>query len=157
MHHYASPGVAGAKVAPPRCAVLVSIRIILVAVLTVGSPASVNAQWSMFSHHDQLRAKVIVDVGTLSRQTHTTPSTYDYDPLLRSRRWKPGETMDWLEFRGQQTVCMDAAYFTGSSSQAVILLTDADERLYVATFESAIGSIRVELRLVTLIRCPSRF
>lgn len=124
------------------------------------SPTSFNdalAQWSWLSQQDHLRGKAIVDVGEVSRQLHITPGSYEYDPVWDTRRWKPGRTVDYVQFRGLRTICLDPAATSTSSNEAALLLMDSDDRVYLAVLTSSLGSINVKVSAVLVIECPFLF
>jgi hypothetical protein len=115
------------------------MRLIFGALLVIGAavvPRTARAQWGVLSDTRELVGKVVVDVGSLSRQ-----SRYG------------DQRVDWLEFRGaMRTVCFDDARIGRSSLGAMLLMDDA-KHLYLATYDCTIGDIDVTVRPVTPRRC----
>lgn len=120
----------------------------LVSVLLL-SPNQASGQWSIGSDEDRLRGKAVVDVGAVSEESRTVER---YDPLLEQETL---ETIEWWEFRGRQRYCMESGISLIGFSTAALLLTDDQQGVYLATIESSVGSIEVEVERVFLTECPS--
>ncbi len=107
------------------------------------SPAFAQT-WSSYSDEEELRGKMVVDVGSLSERSTVRSDFYD-DPISKE--------VKWLQFRGAKTYCLDARYSYGYGAK--LLLADKNEQLYVATFtHSTFSGIKVEVELAFLIQCP---
>lgn len=118
------------------------------------SAAPAGAQWALFSHHSELTDKTVVDVGEVSRKSFTTYGQYVDDPILKLRRWEPGETVEWVSFTGRATTCFAKNSAFSSSSDPALLMRDAQDRLYIAQLTTSLSSIKVEVHSAISITCP---
>lgn len=115
----------------------------------------VRAQWDVLGDHRQLVAKTVVDVGEVSERSATTFGRYVDDPILKMRRWIPGETVRWTEFTGGQAICFREGLHFSSTFNGALLLRDRDSITYIAELNPSIPySLTVKVESVTPIACP---
>lgn len=127
------------------------MRVLAVTLFTIPIfPIALSGQWAVLSDEEQLREKIILDVGTLYERSEFVTR---YDPLLEMNRT---EEINWKEFQGRQRYCMPdpLSLGLGVGRDAALLLTDSKENLWVAILESSVGSIKVEVEPVALMECP---
>ena len=104
-------------------------------------PAQVNADgWSIFGQHDQLKNYVIVDVGAVSK----------VEPPFNAK-WEN----DVFQMNGRCFTFSGYVGYWSYGEKAALLLVNAQKRVQLALIESEIGSIKVELRSISKIECPT--
>ena len=122
-------------------------KVLLIAASSLVLYGTAFADWASFgSEHEKLKGNAIAAVGTVTQN-----SRYDSQSYKR---------IEWYEFKQSYTVdfCFTSAGlgFSGTGTPALALI-DEQKHLRIATLESSIGSIRVEVHDVERIKCPSRY
>lgn len=117
----------------------VVLRALIVMHLAV--PTTAYAQWAFLSEHKDLKGKTILDIGQLSEESRTNPTTF--------------ERTYWVEFRGERTQCVDARTLRLATfrTYAALLLTDGT-KTFIAVFSPSLSSLGIELKRVSLVSCP---
>ncbi len=111
------------------------------------SAAEVRGGWASYgSDHSQLEGFVISAVGNVSQESWQNPRTR--------------QTVEWYEFgngfAAEHCFTMGGwAGYWGFGDRPALLLVNDRRQVWVAFFETVVGSIKVELRLVQPIECPS--
>ncbi len=105
------------------------------------SSVNVHADgWAIFSQHDQMKNYVIVEVGSVS--TVAPPF---------NTKWEN----DVYQMNGRCFVFDGYIGYWGYGDKAALLLVNENKYIQLALVTSEIGSVKVELESITLIKCPS--
>lgn len=132
------------------------LRGIVLVIVAATLPAHVlSAQWSLGSAHAELRGKTIVDVGSVEPRNSLASSRLVYDYRLRRYVYRSVPYQQWIRFEGRATFCFEASQISPSERSAAVLLSDGDNRFYIAVISSRVGSIWVAVSAATPIACPS--
>ena len=112
----------------------------LVAVFLVFASAQAAADgWAMFSQQAQMKNYVIADVGEVSK----------VEPPFNTK-WEK----DVYQMNGRCFLFSGYMSYWGYGNKAALLLVNAQKSIQLALIESVIGSIKVELQSITMIKCP---
>lgn len=114
---------------------------VMVAVFLAFASAQADADgWALFSQQAQMKNYVVVDVGEVSK----------VEPPFNTK-WEN----DVYQMNGRCFLFSGYIGYSGYGSKAALLLVNAQKSIQLALFESAIGSVKVELQSITKIECPS--
>ena len=112
-----------------------------IAVLLAFASARASADgWAIMSQQAQLKGNVIVDVGEVSK----------VDPPFNTKREN-----DVYQMNGRCFTFAGYMGYWGYGGKAALLLANAQKVVQLALIESAIGSIKVELQSISLLKCPA--
>jgi len=123
----------GATVAP------VFSRFALSCQLLVAASSSLADGWATFGDHAALKNHVVADVGEVSKVA-PPPDT------------KLSE--DVFQINGRCFIFSGLTGFWGYGSKPALVLVNVQKQFKLALVESSIGSIRVEVKEITLVQCP---
>lgn len=105
------------------------------------APTSVCADgWAIFSEQAQMKGYVIADVGEVSEVDPPFNTDWENDVYQMNGRC--------FSFAGYNGYC-------GYGSKAALLLINAQKNIKLALIESSIGSIKTEMKSLTMLECPS--
>lgn len=96
--------------------------------------------WALFSEQAQMREHVIVDVGEVSKVNPSQITRRDNDVYKMN-----GRCFSFNGYNGQWNY----------GSKAAFLLANAQNSIKLALIESSIGSLKVEMKSLTMLECPS--
>ena len=103
------------------------------------TPADADG-WALFSEHAQMKGYFIAEVGEVSK----------VDPPFNTEREN-----DVYQMNGRCFSFSGHNGYWGYGSKAALLLVNAQKIIKLALIESSIGSIKTELKSVTMFECPS--
>ena len=95
--------------------------------------------WAMFSQHDQMKNYVIVDVGEVSKVGEPFNTKFENDIY---------------QINGHCFIFSGYVGYWGYGKKAAMLLINAQKNIQIALIESEIGSIKIDQKPITLIKCP---
>lgn len=126
---------------PPPCGnFAVAFRhIALPCLLLVVTTTSLADGWATFGEHAALKNHVVADVGEASK-VDPPPDT----------RW----SNDVFQINGRCFIFPGLTSFWGYGSKPALVLVNEQKQTKLALVESAIGSIKVEVKEITLVQCP---
>lgn len=123
------------------CAVSFVRRALITTLLAFASSQAVADGWTIMSQQAQLKNNAIIDVGEVSK----------VDPPFNSK-WE----IDVYQMNGRCFTLPGYIGYWGYGGKAALLLANAQAVVQLALLETAIGSIKVELQSISLIKCPTR-
>lgn len=115
-------------------------RALITALLAFVSSQAIADGWATMSQQAQLKNNAIVDVGEVSK----------VDPPFNTK-WEN----DVYQMNGRCFTLPGYMGFWGYGSKAALLLVNAQKVVQLALLETAIGSIKVELQSISMIKCPA--
>lgn len=96
--------------------------------------------WALFSEQAQMKGYVIAEVGEVSEVEPPFNTKWEDDVYQMN-----GRCFSFSGYNG----------YWGYGSKAALLLVNAQKNIKLALIESSIGSIKTELKSVTMLECPS--
>ena len=128
---------------------------LLVATLVAAVSARADAQWSFLGDQGRLRGAAIIDVGEVTSRSRYTVGRSEYDPILKTDTYIPGREIEWIEFRGEQTVCIEPRRLSGRlTREAALIVTDSDRHLSLVILRGSLGSVDIDMVPLVPITCP---
>lgn len=115
-------------------------RAVIAALLAFASAQAGADGWAIMSHQAQMRNNVIIDVGEVSK----------VEPPFNTK-WEN----DVYQMNGRCFTFSGYIGIWGYGSKAALLLVNAQKVVQLALIESAIGSIKVELQSISMLKCPA--
>lgn len=115
-------------------------RGLITALLTFASSQAIADGWAIMSQQAQLKNNAIIDVGEVSK----------VDPPFNTK-WEN----DVYQMNGRCFTFSGYMGYWGYGGKAALLLANAQKVVQLALLETAIGSIKVELQSISMIKCPT--
>jgi len=115
-------------------------RALITILLAFASSQAIADGWAVMSQQAQLKNNAIIDVGEVSK----------VDPPFNTK-WEN----DVYQMNGRCFTFSGYMGYWGYGGKAALLLTNAQKIVQLALLETAIGSIKVELQYISMIKCPS--
>jgi hypothetical protein len=112
----------------------------ITALLTFASSQAIADGWAIVSQQTQLKDNAIIDVGEVSK----------VDPPFNTK-WES----DVYQMNGRCFTLSGYMGYWGYGGKAALLLVNAQKFVQLALLETAIGSIKVELHSISMIKCPT--
>ncbi len=109
--------------------------------LALFTTANVDADgWALFSQQAQMKGYFIAEVGDVSAVEPPFNTEWENDVYQMNDR-----CFSFSEYNG----------YSGYGNKAALLLVNAQKDVKLALIESSIGSIKTELKSVTMLACPA--
>lgn len=108
--------------------------------LAVASAQADADGWAIMSQQAQLKNNVIVDVGEVSKVEPPFNTKWENEVYQMN-----GRCFTFSSYMG----------YWGYGGKAALLLANAQKVVQLALIESAIGSIKVELHSISMLKCPA--
>lgn len=113
---------------------------VIAAFLAFASAQADADGWAIMSQQAQLKSNVIVDVGEVSK----------VDPTFNTK-WEN----DVYQMNGRCFTFSGYVGYWGYGGKAALLLANAQKVVQLALIESVIGSIKVDLQSISMLKCPA--
>lgn len=114
-------------------------KVILMAYLCLYSIAANCSGWDSFGDHSQLKGYFVVDVGEVSEVPAPANTTWN-DPLYKMN----DRCFTFFGYQG----------YWGYGTKAGLLVVNDSKLVKLALVETSISSVKVELKNITLYKCP---
>lgn len=115
-------------------------RALITVLLAFASSQVIADGWAIMSQQAQLKNNAIIDVGEVSK----------VDPPFNTK-WEN----DVYQMNGRCFTFSGYMGYWGYGGKAALLLANAQKVVQLALLETAIGSIKVELQSISMIKCPA--
>jgi len=123
--------------------------LLLATSIFLAAPNLAHADWAIGSKHKDMKGKTVVATGNVLKKSERSPGSY--------------RQIEWYEFSaasGERICLVDGSLLPGLPSlptltgDPALLLMDSSKNVRLALIESAVGSIKVEVKPVTVVQCP---
>lgn len=122
-----------------NCNDIINHKTLAAMFLTFISAQAAADGWDMFGQQDQMKNYVIADVGEVSK----------VEPPFNIK-WEK----DVYRMNGRCFMFSGYTGYWGFGKKAALLLVNAQQNIQLALIESSIGATKVELKPITMIKCP---